>query len=146
MKIPLKKGRPLKLWYEPWGEVWYDPVRPDFAYLSYDVYVPRINFYEKKDTYQVRVEIPGIDKKKIEVYVDTHLNVLTIRGIRTCKEDKEAEMCHLRESAFGPFSRRIHLPSDIESDKVQATYKDGVLNIKIPRTTTPAAKKIEIKT
>jgi HSP20 family protein len=134
------------MWYEPWADVWHDRIWPDFASLSYDVWVPSINFYEKKDTYQVRVELPGIDKNKIEVYIDTQTNVLTVRGSRTCKDDEEAELCHLRESAFGPFSRRIHVPFDIQVDKVQATYKDGVLNLTIPKTTGTKARKIEIKT
>lgn len=145
MKIPIKRGIPLKLWYEPWGEVWYDRTLPDFASLSYDVWVPNVNFYEKGDRYQIRVELPGIDKNKIDVYVDTNTNVLTVRGIKTCTEEEEAEMCHLRESAFGPFSRRIHLPSDVQANKIKATYKDGVLNLEIPKTTALKAKKLEIK-
>jgi HSP20 family protein len=47
----------------------------------------------------------------------------------------------LRESAFGHFSRRIHLPFDVQADKVKATYKDGVLNLEIPKITAPKAKK-----
>ena len=146
MKVPVKRTSPHRLWYEPWGEVWYDRIWPDFASLSYDVWVPRINVYENRATYQLRVELPGIDKNHIEVYVDTKTNILTVRGIRTCKEDEEAERCHLRESSFGPFSRRIHLPSDVKSDKVKATYKDGVLNLKIPKAPETRAKKLEINT
>lgn len=146
MKIAVKRGTPLRLWYEPWGEVWYDRRWPDFASLSYDVWVPHVNFYEKNDKYQIRIELPGIDKNKIEVYVDMSTHVLTIRGSRTCKEEEEAEICHLRESALGPFSRRIHLPPDVQADKVKATYKEGVLNLEIPKGTAQKAKKIEIKT
>jgi len=146
MKIAVKRGTPLKLWYEPWGEVWYDRRWPDFASLSYDVWVPYVNFYEKNDKYQIRVELPGIDKIKIEVYVDMSAHVLTIRGSRTCKEEEEADICHLRESALGHFSRKIHLPADVQVDKVKAIYKDGVLNLEIPKGTVLKAKKIEIKT
>jgi HSP20 family protein len=145
MKIPVKKGPPGNLWYEPWADVWYDHRWPDFASLSYDVWVPQINFYEKKDTYQIRVELPGIDKNKIEVYIDMNTNALTVRGSITCKEEEEAEICHLRESALGPFSRRIHLPYDSQADKVTAVYKDGILNLGIPRMPVPKAKKIKIK-
>jgi HSP20 family protein len=145
MKIPVKRGKPIKLWYEPWADVWYDRRWPDFASLSYDVWVPHVNFYENKDTYQIRVELPGIDKNEIEVYVDVNTNVLTIRGSRTCKEEEEADICHLRGSALGPFSRRIHLPFDVQADKVKAIYKDGVLNLGIPKMTVLKAKKIEIK-
>ena len=145
MKIPVKRGKPLKLWYEPWADVWYDRRWPDFASLSYDIWVPHVNFYEKKDTYQIRGALPGIDKNKIEVYVDVNSNILTIRGSRTCKEVEEAEVCHLRESSLRPFSRRIHLPFDFHADKVKVTYKDGVFNLGIPKMTVPKAKKIEIK-
>jgi len=145
MKIPVKRGKPSNLWYEPWADVWYDRRQPDFASLSYDVWVPQVNFYEKKDTYHIRVELPGIDKCKIEVYVDVNTNVLTIRGTRTCKEEEEAEICHLRESALGPFSRRIHLPSDVQANKVRAFYKDGVLKLRMPKMTSSKAKKIEIQ-
>jgi HSP20 family protein len=144
MKMPVKRGKPLKLWYEPWGEVWIDRVWPDFAALSYDVWVPNVNFYEKANTYNIRVELPGIDKNKIDVYLDSKTNVLTVRGIRTCTEDEEAEKCHVRESVFGPFSRRIHLPFDVQADKTEATYKDGVLTLVVPKARTPKAKKIEV--
>jgi HSP20 family protein len=72
--------------------------------------------------------------------------MLTIRGSRTCKEEEEADICHLQESALGPFSRRIHLPADVQVDKLKAIYKDGVLNLEIPKGTVLKAKKIEIKT
>lgn len=145
MKIPVKRSKPLKLWYEPWGDVFFDRRWPDFASLSYDVWIPNVNFYEKRDKYQIIVELPRIDKNKIEVYADANMNVLTVRGTRTCKEDEEADTCHLRESSFGPFSRRIHLPFDVQTDKVKATYKDVVLKLEIPKTTASKAKKIEIK-
>lgn len=145
MRISIKKSKPPRFWYEPWGDVFLDRRWPDFASLSYDVWIPNINFYEKEDKYQIRVELPGIDKNKIEVYADANMNVLTVRGTRTCKEEEEANTCLLRESAFGPFSRRIHLPPDVRADKAKATYKDGVLNLEIHKTTALKAKKLEIK-
>jgi len=71
--------------------------------------------------------------------------VLTIRGSRKYKEDEEAEMCYIREAVFGPFSRRIHLPFDVQADKVKGNYKDGVLLLEIPKTEAPKAKRIKIE-
>lgn len=145
MKIPIKKGKPLHIWTEPWGDVWADRLWPDFASAAYDVWVPNVNFYEKGNKYYLRIEVPGLDKDKLAVYLDSDNNVLTIRGTRICKEEEEAEMCYLREASFGPFSRRLHLPFDVQTDNINANYKDGVLTLEILKTEEPKAKKIEIQ-
>ena len=90
-----------------------------------------------------KAELPGIDPKDIDVSL--HDNVLTLKGEhKQAKEEKE-ENYHRVERSYGSFIRSLRLPAEVASDKVNATYKDGVLTVKVNKTAKGAAKKIEIK-
>ena len=91
----------------------------------------------------VKAEVPGMDAKDIDIAVTG--DVLTIRGERTQEKEEKEENFHRIERSYGAFSRSIRLPAEVETDKVDATYKDGVLRISMSKTKKASQKKIEVK-
>lgn len=104
-------------------------------------WVPSLDVSETDSAYVVRVEVPGIDPKDIDISLMNHL--LTIRGEKREEKEEKEENYHLSERCYGSFTRSIRLPSQVMSDKIDATYKNGVLKIILPKT--EEAKKREIK-
>lgn len=103
---------------------------------------PTTDIYETKDNYVFKIEVPGLSKDDIEV--DLKENVLTISGEK--KEDKEVkkENYHRVESFYGSFSRSFTIPKDIDSKKIDAQMKNGILELKIGKAEEVKAKKIPI--
>lgn len=87
----------------------------------------RIEDFVEEDTYVLRAEMPGIDPDK-DVHIDVEGDLLTIRGER--REEKKDR--HRQEFHYGSFSRSVHLPQNAKVDDVTASYKDGVLELRVP--------------
>jgi len=108
-------------------------------------WMPEISVEDEKNSIKIRAEIPGIDEKDINVTLEN--NFLTISGEKkeeTSKKDKNNNYSY-SERRFGSFSRTISLPEGIKTDKINAKYKNGVLNIEIQKDETKQPEKIEIK-
>lgn len=102
---------------------------------------PSLDVSETDTDYIVKVEVPGIDPKDINISLMN--NLLTIKGEKKQEKEEKDENYHLIERSYGSFTRSIRLPSQVQSDKINATYKNGVLKITLPKT--EEAKKKEIK-
>lgn len=92
---------------------------------------PQVNIYDDGESFLVRAEVAGIDKEKLEI--TTRKEELSIRGTRTLKAADEGASYHRREREGGQFRRTITLPQPVDPDKVTASYKDGILEIVLPR-------------
>jgi len=90
----------------------------------------------------VRAELPGVDPKVVDVRVEN--NVLTIRGERPFEQKVEQESYHRLERSYGTFSRSFALPTTIDADKIHAEYRDGVLNLTLPKSEKAKPKRIQI--
>ena len=106
---------------------------------------PNVDVNETDKEYLLHAELPGIDKKEIEVSVND--SVLTLRGERRFEEKKEdTENNYLfRENRYGKFERSFRFSETVLEDKISAKYKDGILTITIPKAEIPEAHKVEIK-
>ena len=102
---------------------------------------PAVDLYEEKDEIVVKAELPGMSKDDIQVNVTD--NVLTIRGEKRQDEEKKAKDYYRSERVYGAFLRSLALPTEVNPEKVQATFKNGVLEVRLPKS--EAAKKKEIK-
>ena len=103
---------------------------------------PPMDVSETENEMVIRMEIPGMNEKDVEINL-SH-DVLTISGEK--KVDKvENETCHCMESCYGKFSRTVRIPFEVDAEKVDATFKDGVLKITLPKSETAKPRKIEIK-
>ncbi len=103
---------------------------------------PMVDTYEKDDAIVVNAELPGVNKEDISV--DVKNNILTISGERKHEEDVNEDKYFRKERFYGKFQRSFTLPDNVDSEKVDAAYKDGVLEVTIPKTEQGTTKKIEI--
>ncbi len=92
----------------------------------------------------VNAEIPGVEAKDIDVNLAG--NVLTIKGERKREHEEKEENLHRVERSYGSFYRSLSLPSEVDADKIKASYKKGVLRVTMPKTKRAAGKKVEIAT
>lgn len=104
---------------------------------------PRVNMYEKGDNIVIDAELPGIKKEDIDVTVEDHR--LTLRGERKEEKETKKEDYYRKERSYGSFARSFMLPSNIAANKVDASYKDGVLHVTLPKTTEAQGKHISVK-
>ena len=112
--------------------------------LGFAEWSPTVDIEEDDNNYLIRADVPGVDKKDIDVRLDN--GVLSITGEKKVeKETGKGSKQHRTERYCGSFSRRFTLPTTINSDKVDASYKNGVLSLKIPKAEEAKPKAIEIK-
>lgn len=104
---------------------------------------PMVDTYEKDDAIMIKAELPGL--KKDDVSIDVNNNVLSIKGERKDEENVEEDNYYRRERFYGKFQRAFTLPDNVDTDKIEASFKDGILEVKVPKTEESKGKKIEIK-
>lgn len=104
---------------------------------------PRTDIAETDKAIEVSVELPGLEEKDVEISVAD--DVLTIRGEKKTETEDTRKGYRLAERSYGSFLRSIGLPSGIAVDKAEASFKNGVLTVTLPKAPEASPKKIEIK-
>lgn len=102
----------------------------------------KVDIYEKYNAIIIDAEMPGVEKEHITIDVKGRL--LTLGGERQTEEEVKDENCFRRERSYGKFSRTFKLPFNVDSDKVKATYKNGILKLEVPKPEEQVAKQITI--
>jgi HSP20 family protein len=122
---------------------WFDDIfdRDIIEFASFDRY-PKIDMKETDKEIIINAEIPGVDKKDINI--DLNENILTISFERKQEKDEKDEGWRIIERSYGKFSRTITLPCIVKSNEAKATYKDGVLKIVLPKEKDSKSNKIKI--
>jgi len=116
-------------WMRPFG--FENPLWNEMA-RSMEVRVPSVDVIDREEEVVVRAEIPGIDKENLEVSLSD--DRLTIKGsTRQEKEEKEAGEYTRREMSRGSFTRVVTLPANVDGEKAKASFKDGVLEMTLPK-------------
>lgn len=117
-------------------------LRPFYRLTQEGEWMPSVDVSETAKEIIVNAEVPGVEAKDIDVSLDG--NVLTIKGERKREHEGKEENFHRIERSYGSFYRSLQLPSEVDGDRIKATYKKGVLRISLPKTKKAAGKKIEI--
>lgn len=107
---------------------------------------PRCDVSETDDALVVHAELPGVEAKDMDVSI--HDGVLTVRGEKHSERAEEDKGRSYSERFFGSFERRLVLPANVDEDKIEANLKDGVLEVRLPKSAPappPEARKVEIK-
>lgn len=107
-------------------------------------WLPSVDIAEKDGNIVVKAELPGLEAKDIELSVSGDL--LTLKGEKKREEETKEQDYYRREIYSGSFQRTFRLPDEVDSDKVDASFKNGILTITMPKTEGTKQKKIEIKT
>jgi HSP20 family protein len=107
------------------------------------VWAPAIDVYETKDDLVVTAELPGV--KETEVHLSIVGDILTLRGQRLPDNQIKEENYHRIERWSGSFERHIQLPIPVQPEKVRASYRDGVLDIRLPKVEAVKPREIKIE-
>ena len=105
-------------------------------------WTPAIDVFEDKDAVTVKAELPGMKKEDIEISL--HDGCLSISGERKSESKHESAELYRAERFFGRFQRTVTLPTAVATDKVKATYKDGILTVALPKTEEAKPKHIDV--
>jgi HSP20 family protein len=107
-------------------------------------YAPTLDISESTDAYEVHVDLPGVRPE--DVKVEMHDGKLVVSGARSTNSDQKEKAFHRMERASGAFSRAISLPSEVDVEKIDASFEHGVLKIVVPKAIKQQPRKIEIRT
>jgi len=152
-------ARELTLW-KPFGEL--TPFR-DFERMRRDMdrlwdsffergvrrtdddgsWLPSLDVAETKNDIVVKAEVPGMDPKDIDISLSDGL--LTIKGEKKQEKEEKEENYHYVERSYGAFCRSVRLPTEVQSDKISASYKNGVLKVTLPKSDEAKKKEVKIK-
>jgi HSP20 family protein len=105
-------------------------------------WAPAVDIYETDGSIVLQAELPGLDPKDVDVRVEN--NVLTLRGQRKFDETVTKDNYHRVERSYGSFTRSFTLPSEVDTEKIQANYRDGVLRLTLPTREEAKPKQIAI--
>ena len=106
-------------------------------------WAPAVDIQETEKEYLIKAELPEV--KKEDVKVEVLDATLTIEGERAMEKEEKGKKFHKVERAYGKFMRQFALPPEVETAKLQAEFKDGVLNVHLPKTVVAKPKAIEVK-
>lgn len=137
--------------FEDFNGGWLHPFRPRPMTLEplfrseFEWSSPAVDIVEKEKSFEITAELPGIDDKNIEVTLRN--GNIVIKGEKQEEKEEKSKDYYLHERQFGSFERSFALPDGVEPDKIEASFKKGVLTVTLPKTAnaqTPA-KKITVK-
>ena len=143
----IKRGR--RPWHltpfsrELWSDIFSDRFWPEWARFEGEGWRPALDLHEKEGNYHLTAELPGLSKDDVNVTIDG--NILTISGGKEAETEEKGATYYLKESSRGSFSRSLRLPGEIDPDKIEATFKDGLLTLVIAPKGEGRVKKIEVK-
>jgi HSP20 family protein len=109
-----------------------------------DVWMPATDVYEKDDKYYVTMDLPDVNPDDIEISVTD--STLRVRGERKHVQEVKEENYRRSERFYGTFERIIELPEPVKSEDIEATYKNGMLEIVLPKAEEKKAQEVKIKT
>jgi len=130
--------------YDRWnrliGEDYFDESSKNG--LTPSAWRPMTDIYETKESYMFKVELPGF--KKEDIKVEFSGETLTLRGERKQEEETKSENCHRLERSYGLFERSFTIPKNVDAKKIDASLKDGILLLTIPKVEEAQTKAIPI--
>jgi len=105
-------------------------------------FVPPVDIYEDEHSVTLKVEVPGLDPKDVDVQVENH--TLTIKGERKFEKEEKEENFHRIERRYGSFVRSFTLPSTVDTDNIKADYENGVLKVQLAKRAEAKPKQIKV--
>ena len=106
-------------------------------------WAPAVDVMETDEEFQIRAELPGVEKKDVKLSVEN--GVLLISGHREQEKEEKGKRYHRIERAYGNFARSFTVPEAVDSEKVTADFKNGLLTVRLPKSEKARPKSIEVK-
>jgi len=135
--------RDLSILHNHVNRLFTDTFSRGFGDEPLQAWAPAVDIFERGDDLVMRAEVPGVTKDDLDVGIEG--NVLTLRGERERDKGISEENYHRIERTYGSFSRSFTLPNTVDASKIHATFKDGVLEMVLPKAEDAKPKKIEVK-
>ena len=122
----------------------FEPFRTAASSLA-NFFSPEADAASAEDRYEINIELPGVDADDIDVTLHDH--VLTIKGEKSENREETGKTFYFSERRYGSFQRSFRLPATVSADQIDATYKNGVLMVSVPKLNpvTEEARKISVK-
>ncbi len=111
--------------------------RTEYAWL------PAVDLTETPDRYTLEADLPGVKREDIDLSVVD--NVVTVKGERKNGRETHEDGCHVYERHYGSFQRSFRLPEDVDTEKIEAKFENGVLRVTLPKAEEAKPKRIEVK-
>jgi HSP20 family protein len=118
------------------------PSSPEEDWALGGSWAPAVDIYEQGGNIVLKAEIPGVDSKDVDIRVEN--NTLTLKGERKLDQEIERDNYHRVERTYGTFTRSFTLPNVVDTDKIKADFKDGVLRLVLPTREEAKPKQIQI--
>ena len=118
------------------------PIESGQEMLEMADWTPSVDVSETDTAYLIKGEIPGVKKEDVKVSIQN--GVLTIAGERNIEKEEKGKKFHRIERSYGSFMRSFHVPNDADESAVKAEFKDGMLNVTLPKSTAAKHSAIEI--
>lgn len=112
------------------------------SFFENEKLTPKLEIKENDSSLILKAELPGMTKDDISVELKD--SILTISGEKKIEKEDKNEKYHRTEISYGKFSRSFHVPMNVDSENIQANFKDGILNIEIPKAESEKTKQITI--
>jgi HSP20 family protein len=110
--------------------------------LTTATFVPAVDIYEDPQKVVLKLEVPGIEEKDLDVRVENH--TLTVKGERKFEKEEKEENFHRIERRYGSFYRAFTLPSTVDTENVQASYSAGILKLELKKKAEAQPKQIKV--
>src|SRR6266705_2125240 len=110
--------------------------------LTTSSFAPAVDVYEDEHNVTLKIEVPGIDEKDIDVRLEN--NTLTVHGERKIEKEEKEENYRRVERQYGSFTRTFNLPTTVDAEKVSASYDKGVLKVSLPKKAEAKPKQIKV--
>ena len=130
--------RPASL-FDMMDELWRMPMETGLGQMEY----PAVNISEDERNITVEAELPGMDKKDVDISLQN--NMLILQGEKNFEDEQKQENYQRIERSYGAFYRTIPLSSSVDEDNVKASFKNGILTITLPKKSVEQGKKIAIE-
>ena len=111
--------------------------------MTSDDWAPRVDIAETEKEFIIKAEIPEVNKEEVKITVNN--GVLSIRGERKKEKEQKDKKFHRIERYYGSFTRSFTLPDNVDETKIEASFKDGMLNLQIPKSKESKPKAIDVK-
>ena len=106
-------------------------------------WTPAVDITEHENEYIVKMELPGVSKDDVKITLEN--SVLTVKGEKKQEKESKSSNFHRVERTYGSFQRTFTVPSGVKADSIDASYKDGILNIALPKAEEAKPKQIDVK-
>ena len=137
--IPGRSHAPSRNLFDRFFDDWDLPS----VFSGEDEWIPAFDISENDKEYVVSAELPGLDIKDVDITISD--GILSVKGEKKHETEDKGENFHRIERHYGSFNRSFRIPGRVESDKVDASYKDGILKVLLPKAEGTETKKIDIK-